>query len=200
MNKLILQMQMSVDGCMSSDTDIPWQVWDFSDRWTWDERLQRQFNAGFDTIGCILLSRKMAEEGYLDHWRRIASDHADDPRYAFARKIGQVRKVVLTDKLRASRWEGTELARGGLAEEVNALKREGGGDVICFGGVGFASALVAAGLVDEYQLFVNPAAVGAGRSIFAAQPDGMQLRLLQSTGYDCGVVVNRYAPADVGAA
>jgi dihydrofolate reductase len=194
MNKLILQMQMSVDGCMSSDTDAPWQVWDFNDPWTWDERLQQHFNTIFDTVGCILLSRKMAEEGYLEHWGRIAGKHADDPRYAFARKIGQVRKVVLTDKLRASRWEHTELARGGLVEEVNTLKRQGGGDIVCFGGVGFASALVAAGLVDEYQLFVNPGSVGRGRSIFAAQPDGMQLRLLQSTAYDCGIVVNRYAP------
>jgi len=32
--------------------------------------------------------------------------------------------------------------------------------------VGFASALLAGGLVDELQLYVNPYAVGRGRSIF----------------------------------
>ena len=60
MRKLILQMQMSVDGYMSADTDVDWQAWDWGDRWTWDERLKRRFNAVFDTVDCILLSRKCA--------------------------------------------------------------------------------------------------------------------------------------------
>jgi dihydrofolate reductase len=191
-------MQMSVDGCMSTDTDIDWQVWDWGDPWTWDERLKRRFNAIFDTVGCILLSRKMAEQGYLDHWERVARDHASEPDYAFARKVVQSPKVVLSDKLLSSRWERTVLALGGMVEEVNALKRRVERDIIVFGGVGFASALVAAGVVDEFQLFVNPAAVGAGRSIFGQLPDGLQLQLLDSAAYDCGIVVNRYAAAAVG--
>ena len=197
MSRLILQMQMSVDGYMSADTDIDWQVWDWSDPWTWDKGLKRRFNAVFDTVGCILLSRKMAEQGYLDHWERVARDHASEPDYAFARKVVQSRKVVLTDKLPSSRWERTVLAPGGMVEEVTALKRRIEGDIIVFGGVGFASALVAAGLVDEFQLFVNPAAVGAGRSIFGQLPNGLQLQLLDSAAYDCGIVVNRYAAAAV---
>jgi dihydrofolate reductase len=194
MSRLILQMQMSVDGYVSADTRIDWQVWDWSGQWAWDKRLKRRFNAVFDTVDCILLSRKMAEQGYLDHWERVARDHASEPDYAFARKVVQSRKVVLTNKLQSSRWERTVLARGGMVEEVNALKRRKG-NTIAFGGVGFASALVTAGLVDELQLFVNPAAVGAGRSIFGQLPDGLQLQLLDSAAYDCGIVVNRYATA-----
>jgi len=193
MSRLILQMQMSVDGYMSADSDVDWQLWDWGDRWAWDERLKRRFNASFDTVGCILLSRKMAEQGYLDHWERAARDHAGDPDYAFARKVVQSRKVVLTDKLKSSRWERTVLARGGIVQEVNALKRSTEGSIIAFGGVGFASALVMAGLVDEFELFVNPVAVGAGRSIFGQRP--IRLQLLESAAHDCGIVVNRYAPA-----
>lgn len=197
MSRLILQMQMSVDGYMSADKDVDWQVWNWSDPWTWDKRLKRRFNAVFETVDCILLSRTMAEQGYLDHWERVARDHASEPEYAFARKVVQSRKVVLTDKLQSSRWERTVLARGGMVQEVNALKRFTDGDIIAFGGVGFASALVATGLVDEFQLFVNPAAVGAGRSIFGQRPDGLQLQLLESAAYDCGIVVNRYAAAAI---
>ena len=197
MSRLILQMQMSVDGRMSADTGIDWQVWNWGGRWTWDEGLKRRFNAVFDTVGCILLSRKMAEQGYLDHWEHVARDHAGEPDYAFARKVVQLPKVVLSGKLPSSRWERTTLAPGGMVKEVQALKRRIEGDIIVFGGVGFASALVAAGLVDEFQLFVNPAAVGAGRSIFGQLPDGLQLQLLDSAAYDCGIVVNRYAAAAV---
>ena len=80
MSRLILQMQMSVDGYMSADTDIDWQVWDWGDPWTWDKGLKRRFNAVFDTVGCILLSRRMAER-LLDHWDRVARDHASEPDY-----------------------------------------------------------------------------------------------------------------------
>jgi len=93
-------MQMSVDGYMSADTDMDWQVWDWSDPWTWDKRLKRRFNAVFDTLSCILLSRKMAEQGYLDHWERVARDHASEPDYAFARKVVQSREVVLPTSCR----------------------------------------------------------------------------------------------------
>lgn len=193
MSRLVLQMQMSVDGCMEADSDVDWQVWDWGDRWPWDERLKRRFNARFDDVGCVLLSRKMAEQGYLDHWGRAARTHADDPHYAFARRVVMAPKVVLTDKLATSRWDGATLARGGLAHEVNVLKRQTAGSIIAFGGVGFAAALMAAGLVDELELFVNPTAVGAGRSIFGDA--ATRLRLLDSAAYDCGIVVNRYAPA-----
>ena len=196
MRKLILQMQMSVDGCVAAaNPSLGWQVWGWGEHWPWDERLKADFNAVFDSVDCILLSRKMAEEGYLAHWGSAARRHFPaDPHYAFAQRIVDVDKVVVSNKLKASKWDRAAVARGGLAEEVNALKRRPGRDIICFGGVGFASSLVAAGLVDELQLFVNPSAVGKGLSIFNDARHGLALELLGSTAYACGIVVNRYAP------
>lgn len=195
MRKLILQMQMSVDGCVSpANGDLDWQVWGWGDRWAWDDELKARFNAVFEGIDTILLSRKIVEEGYLDHWGRAAKNHPANPQYAFAQKVVDAQKVVLTGKLKTSRWERTVIARGRMADEVNALKRQGGKDIIAIGGVGFASSLVTEGLVDEFQFFVNPTAVGGGRSVFHDQRKGHKLRLLESTSYECGVVVNRYAP------
>lgn len=196
MRKLILQMQMSVDGCVSpANGNLDWQVWGWGDRWAWDDKLKGAFNAVFEGVDTILLSRKIVEEGYLDHWGRAAKNHPANPHYAFAQRVVNARKVVLTDKLKASRWERTVIARVNMADEVNALKRQQGEkNILCIGGVGFASSLVAAGLVDEFQFFVNPTAVGGGRSVFHDTRKGHKLRLLDSTGYECGVVVNRYAP------
>ncbi|WP_447739820.1 dihydrofolate reductase family protein [Variovorax boronicumulans] len=196
MRKLIVQMQMSVDGFVSpANGDIDWQLWGWGDRWRWDAALRRDFNAAFAGVDTILLSRKIIEEGYLDHWGRAATRFPANPDYAFAQRIVEARKVVLTNKLQASRWERTDIARGAMADEVNALKREPGQDILSIGGVGFASSLTSAGLVDEFQFFVNPTAVGAGRSVFHDTRHGHALRLLGSTAYDCGMVVNRYAPA-----
>lgn len=192
MRRLVLQMQMSVDGRVASDEDTPWQLWGWGDVWPWDATLKHDFDATFAAVDCILLSRPMAEQGYLDHWNRMAGVLAADPHGGFARRIGEVRKVVASRSPFASRWARTNVVTGPLAATVDALKREGGGDILCFGGVGFASALVAAGALDEIQLYVNPAAVGAGASIFGTTTP---LRLLGSKSYACGMVVNRYALA-----
>ncbi|MBZ9840932.1 dihydrofolate reductase family protein [Mesorhizobium sp. CA5] len=193
MKKLILQMQMSVDGFVGANEGHRWQLWEWGDDSAWDEELKRDFNAVFTTIDTILLSRKMAEEGYLTHWGNAARKYPKDRFFAFAQRIVEAEKVVASDKLGASRWERTRVVSGDLPCEVNALKQGEGGDIAVFGGAGFASALIAAGLVDEFQLFINPAVLGSGRRIFDKGGFG-RLRLLGSKPYACGMVVSRYAP------
>ncbi|MCA0059709.1 MULTISPECIES: dihydrofolate reductase family protein [unclassified Mesorhizobium] len=194
MKKLILQMQMSVDGFVGAAGDHRWQLWEWGDDSAWDEELKRDFNAVFAGIDTILLSRKMAEEGYLTHWGNAAKRYPRDPFYAFAQRIVEARKVVPSDRLKASRWERTTVVSGDLPREVDLLKAGEGGDIAVFGGAGFASALIAARLVDEFQLFINPAVLGAGRRIFDQGGFG-RLRLLGSKSYASGMVVSRYAPA-----
>jgi dihydrofolate reductase len=192
MRKLILQMQMSVDGFVGADHD--WQLWSWGDNNRWGEELKRDFNAHFQSVDTILLSRKMAEEGYLSHWGNAAKRYPQDPFYAFAQRIIDVQKLVPSDRLKESRWERTEVRSGDLPREVGALKTEEGNNIAVFGGAGFASALIAAGLVDEFQFYINPAALGGGTRIFD-QAGFRKLQLLGSKVYDCGIVVNRYAPA-----
>jgi len=87
MKKLILQMQMSVDGFVGANEDHRWQLWEWGDDISWDEELKRDFNSVFAGIDTILLSRKMAEEGYLSHWGNAAKKYPADPFYAFAQRI-----------------------------------------------------------------------------------------------------------------
>lgn len=194
MRKLILQMQMSVDGFVGSAGDYDWLIWNWGDDNHWDEELKRDFNAQFQSVDTILLSRKMAEEGYLSHWGNAAKRYPQDPFYAFAQRIVDVQKVVPSDRLEKSRWERTVVGSGDLPHEVDALKAEEGNNIAVFGGAGFASALIVAGLVDEFQFYINPAALGGGTRIFD-QAGFSKLRLLGSKAYECGIVVSRYAPA-----
>jgi dihydrofolate reductase len=61
------------------------------------------------------------------------------------------------------------------------------------GGAGLASTLVAAGLVDEYRLFVNPVILGAGTPFFPALGDRIGLELLETRTFGSAVVYLRYA-------
>jgi len=189
--QLVLQMQMSVDGFVASATDADWQLWGWGDHIRWDAELRRDFNAFFERVDAILLSRPMIEGGYIDHWTRAANAHPADPFYDFARRVVAVDKVVLSDRLPSSRWPRTTVASGDLPREVAALKAKARGAIVAFGGVSFAAALLARDLVDELHLYVNPAALGEGAGLFDAV-GFRRLSLIGSKAYVCGVVVNRY--------
>jgi dihydrofolate reductase len=190
-------MQTSVDGYVGRAGEGPeWQVWDWGPDCPWDGPLKARFNAVFEDIDTILLSRKIIEGGYLDHWTEFARDHGDNPDFAFAQRIVEARKVVFSTTLKETRWPGTELAQRPLADEVRALKTEPGRNLIAFGGAGFASALIAHRLVDEYQFYANPAVLSEGLSIFQGHGAGSGLKLLEGESYDSGIVVTRYAPAN----
>ena len=193
MRKLILQMQTSADGYVGRAGGGPdWQVWNWGPECPWDEPLKARFNAVFQDIDTILLSRNILEGGYLDHWSQFARDYAGNPDFAFAQRIVDARKIVFSKTLQKTKWAGTELARRPLAEEVNALKAEPGRNVIAFGGAGFAASLVAHDLVDEYQFYVNPVVLREGLSIFGTRGVDPSLALGEAEGYACGIVVIRY--------
>lgn len=196
MRKLILQMQTSVDGFAARrDKGGPdWQVWDWSEAITWDDALVARFNSFVESAGGILLSRKILEGGYLKHWSGLAEKHPRMEAFAFARKIVDLPKVVFSRTLKESPWPNVELAARPLVEEVEALKAQRGKVLVAFGGVGFASALIANDLVDEYQFYVNPVALHSGVNVFEKRGIDSDLELLEAKAYDCGVVVHRYAP------
>ncbi len=192
MRKLILQVQISIDGFIAgTDGSTDWLVWDWGDEWIWDEELKKDFNNTIESIDCVLLSRKMAEGGFFAHWAK-AAENPGDPRFAYARKLNDTRKVVFTKTLRESEWHKTDLANGALVDEVGKLKVQDGKDIIVYGGATFVSSLIRAGLIDEYQLFVNPTALGAGMTIFKEHDGKQNMTLMNSKSYDCGIVVLRY--------
>jgi dihydrofolate reductase len=196
-----VQMQTSADGCVeAADPAVQWQVWGWGQNWPWDDELKRDFNETFRAVDRILLSRKMVEEGYIDHWTRTAESNPDEPDFAFARKVRDAEKIVFSTAPEGGhlRWPRTGWAPGELPETLARLKAGPGADMIAFGGTGFVAALASAGVVDEYQLYVNPTAVGRGESLFRSVAGGLRLTLVRSKPYACGIVVNAYKPTGTG--
>lgn len=68
-----------------------------------------------------------------------------------------------------------------------------GRDIVVTGSITLCHALIAAGLVDEYRLFVYPIVQGRGRRLF---PDGWALptlQLLEARSFRSGITYSRYA-------
>jgi dihydrofolate reductase len=55
--------------------------------------------------------------------------------------------------------------------------------------------LIKAGLIDEFHLFINPAAIGrSGMTIFKDINEIQKFTLVKSTAFDCGIVELHYEP------
>lgn len=185
MRKLKLQVQMSVNGYVAGPNgELDWMVWD------WDDDLSQYVDELTETIDTILLGRKMAD-GFISHWSNVVNN-PDDPSYAFGKKMMDTPKVVFTKTLKKSEWENTDIATGDLTDEVTKLKHQTGKDMIVYGGATFVSALIKNGLIDEFNLFVNPTVLGDGLTIFKEVDDRQNLTSVDSIGFDCGIVLLKY--------
>lgn len=108
----------------------------------------------------------------------------------FARTIDAARKYVVSSTLERVDWNA-ELLRGDLEPAVRALKREAG-DGLFVGGVKLPLALAELGLIDEYELVVQPRLAGHGPSLFAGLSKPLDLRLVSQREFRSGAVALRY--------
>ena len=187
MRKLKLQVQITVDGYIAGPNgEMDWMTFN------WDDALKQYVTEITEPVDCITLGRNLAE-GFIPHWAAVAAD-SDNPEFTAGKKFTDTPKVVFTKTLEKSEWDNTVLAKGNLVDEITALKKQDGKDIIAYGGATFVSALIKHGLIDEYHLFINPAAIGNGMTIFKELDSKQNLTLKKSSAFDCGIVVLCYEP------
>jgi dihydrofolate reductase len=126
----------------------------------------------------------------FEAFRGFWPNQTDDPT-GISDYLNAVNKYVVSSTLSDPGWENTTVLRGDIIEEVQALKAAGGRDIVATGSVQLVHALIAAGLVDEYRLFVFPVVVGRGARLFESAD--MPLRLLETRPFGSGAVLLRYA-------
>lgn len=184
MRKLKLQIQLSLDGyCAGPNGELDWMVWNF------DDQLKKHLAELTDPVDCILLGRKLAE-GFIPTWEARRADPAgEDP--AFVEKMNDTAKIVFSKTLTTVNWENTMIAKGDFVAEINDLKLQKGGDMIMYGGNDFASGVIRENLVDEYNLYIHPVAIGAGLAPFVSRRN---LELVQTKVFSCGIVWLQYTP------
>lgn len=183
MRSFKLQVQTSVDGYMAGPNgEMDWMTF------PWTDDINAYVDALTEPVDCIVLGRHLAE-GFIPHW--ASQPEGEDK--ASIDKINDTHKVVISNTLTESPWENTDVAGGDLAEIVNQLKAQPGGDMIAYGGGTLVSALIANGLLDELHLFVNPTAIGAGMPVFGSD-SYQQLRLVTAQPFECGITALHFAP------
>ena len=120
---------------------------------------------------------------------------SDDP---YAAPMNEIPKVVFSKTLERADWPGSRIASGELKSEISELKQQPGGDMVAWGGAAFAQSLSAARLVDEYQLILQPVALGDGLPLFKDLAEPLNLELVDAQTYDTGAALHVYRPANAG--
>jgi dihydrofolate reductase len=188
MRKVVLWIGMSFDGFTAGENErLDWLV----PHATMPEgfELHRRLRERSDTI---LLGR-VNYEGFFGHWPSVKDDPKASPNdVAMSRWLDDVPKVVFSRTLREVKWKNARLAKREAADEVAAMKREPGKDIIIQNSTRLTQSLLAAGLVDELQIIVAPVLVGSGRSLFAGLPHQIDLGPAELTRFADGAFAVRY--------
>jgi dihydrofolate reductase len=109
-----------------------------------------------------------------------------------AEQMNSLPKVVFSRTLDSVSWQNTRLMKGGLIDEVRKLKQESGPDMVIMGSGSIISQLANEGLIDEYQMVVNPIVLGAGRTMFDGVKEKLNLKLTSSRAFGNGNVLLCY--------
>ena len=131
-------------------------------------------------------------------WQVMAGawpDRAGDP---FADWINATPKYVVSDNLSEAdmTWSPTTLIRSAdMVAAVSALRDQPGGDVNVMGSSQLVKALIAADLVDELALMIEPIILGGGKGIFPTDGAARPFELISATTAKTGVQVCRYGRA-----
>lgn len=104
-------------------------------------------------------------------------------------------KVVFSRTLEKASWNNTKLVKGGLAAEVRKMKNEPGPDMVIFGSGTIVSQLTEEGLIDAYQVVVNPVVLGKGKTMFEGIRERVTLNLTSTRTFGNGNVLLCYEPA-----
>lgn len=181
MRKLAITQNITLDGAVE-------MLDDWFDPQLQDEDLLEESHRQDSQADALLVGRQTFED-FRGYWPR----QTDDPTGVSAYLNG-VAKYVVSSTMTDPQWENSTVLTGDPVEETAALKRRSGKDIVLTGSISLAHTLIAAGVVDEYRLFVYPTVQGRGCRLF---PDGTALPRLSLAAppkaFRSGITLLRYA-------
>jgi dihydrofolate reductase len=139
--------------------------------------------------GSILLFGRVTYEMMASYW---PSPEAIKNSPVVAEGMNSAEKIVFSRTLKTAEWNNTRLVRKNIGEEVRKLKQTQGKDMVLLGSGNILTQFAEQGLIDEYQIMVDPVALGSGTPIFKGIKHKLDLKLVASRTFKSGVVLLSY--------
>jgi len=185
MRKITAGLFIALDGVVEAPDE-----WHFP---YFNDEMGAAVGADFETTDMILFGRK-TYDSFAGAWPEREAAGEEDA--VFAKALGDMRKIVVSNQQLELTWRNSEQLEGDLIEVVTALKNESGGDIALSGSISVVRQLLTAGLLDELHLLLHPIAVRKGMRLFDEGEPTIPLRLISAETFSTGVMNLAYAPAD----
>jgi dihydrofolate reductase len=141
----------------------------------------------------VMLFGRVTYDSFAGAWPNREAAGGEDAE--FAKRLGDMRKIVASRSPQTFTWRNTEQIDGDLVEAVTALKSDSSiRRVALSGSVSVVRQLLDAGLLDELHLFVHPASAGSGIRLFDDDGRSRHFTLVSARPFETGVVYLVYAP------
>ena len=188
MRKIVSFVHVSLDGFVASTKEG-----EHSLGWiSISEDLFRHVEQRIQRTDTALYGR-VTYEMMESYWPTAADQpDASDHDRAHSRWYKSARKVVLSKTLSQDSHPDIDIISSNLSEQIGALKKGEGSEILVFGSPSATHALMAEDLIDEYWLFVNPILLGQGIPLFKNIQDRTALKLVDSKIFPSGVVGLQY--------
>lgn len=186
MRKIILSIPITLDGYIEGPhRELNWVIAD-------DDL--HDFYSDLLASADLLIFGRVAYQLMADFWPNAPSDPSLSPgELRFANTLNPMRKIVYSKTLENVGWN-TTIIKNLVPEEIMAIKAQPGKNILLSGGASIAQAFQQYGLVDEYQLMVQPVVIGNGNHLFAKVDGILKMNYCWSRSFGSGAVVLCYQP------
>lgn len=183
MRKLIAYEFLTLDGYMAGNEG---EEMDFVTQHFLTE-MEMDIAQDYENIDTFLFGRK-TYESLSQYWPNVTIEK--EPLADF---MNGMRKIVFSSTIDDLKWNNSALSTQNLIEEVKALKKEQGKDVMIIGSASVVQKLTEMKLIDEYKILLFPVVLGAGKPLFKGNENALNLKLTHSKKYSNGVLSLTYS-------
>ncbi|HXS37961.1 MAG TPA: dihydrofolate reductase family protein [Flavipsychrobacter sp.] len=187
MRKIIVTEFITLDGVVESpggnETDHPHGGWQFKYHGSSEAGAKYKVDE-LANVDALLLG-KNTYEVFVKYWPAQT-----DP--GFGEPINRLPKYVVSSSLQKAEWNNSYILRD--LEDVAALKKTEGGDILVYGSATLVKSLLHHDLVDELRLMLYPISIGGGMRIFDDNRELKRFELKSSRAIDNGVLILEYQP------
>jgi len=112
-----------------------------------------------------------------------------------ARFMNEMPKIVVAHDPFEPGWSKVTVLSGDVIDQIRDLKSTPGTPIQILGSNSLCVGLLEADLIDEFQIMVNPVALGDGTPLFKGLTGKTELHLTRTRQFDSGKAIHIYEPA-----
>jgi len=183
LRNIIVFDNVTLDGFMAGPNgELDWAIQ--------DDEITQYSKAGQGSTDMFLFGR-VTYDMMASFWPTPAGKSVNP---VFAEALNNSAKIVFSSTLQKADWQHTKVVRELRKDEILKLKQQSGKNMMIFGSGTIVEQLTNLGLIDEYQLMVNPVILGKGKPLFKDIQGRMKLKLVNTKTFSSGVVLLQYQP------